>query len=295
MSNTDSILQTMNNKQKVDYILNLCVQKATEAILMETNPTVNQKASHSKEYDEITSADYASQNAIISVISNLMPDAGMIAEEDNHVIQSKNGYTFVFDPIDGTKEFVRKGNEVSTMIACLYNGYPLAAIIHNPFTQERFTLSAADSKVYRNRSAGTNSPYDVDVEQHFALHPRNKALLTLEDMRSDDIGQTAYLSKPESGFFDPHLISTGSYGTNLMKLVSNQVAAVITKANLIYPWDAVPVFSILGAMGYCGYQLQEDNSWNKQLLRFDTTNYNEGILLLTQPSVFQKMIEHNYN
>jgi fructose-1,6-bisphosphatase/inositol monophosphatase family enzyme len=285
----------MSIEMKIDYIIVQAVQRATDAILAEANPEVNEKESRSKDYDEVTSADYAAQDAIISVISNLMPEAGMIAEEKNFSKASTNGYTFVFDPIDGTKEFVRKGNEVGVMIGCLYQGRVIAAAIHNPFTSERYTLLAKTGKVYRHRSAGKEIRLDFGDEQNFKRHPRNNPLLTLDDMRGEEIGAIASLSEPKYGFFNPHLISTGSYGTNLMKLASNQVCAVITKANIIWPWDAIPVFGILNALGFCSYQLQEDSTWKFQKLRFDTSQYNEGILLITHPDVFADLIFDCYD
>lgn len=281
--------ELLSKEMIIDYIIITAIQKATDAILFEIELQVHEKISLSKDYDEVTSADYAAQEAIIGIINNLMPDAGMVGEEHNFNKISKNGYTFFFDPIDGTKEFVRKGNEVSIMIACMYENKIIAAAIHNPFTNERYTLFAKTGKVYRNRNAVHDVRQCIGEEQVFARHQRNLPLLTLDDMRSEFFESIAYVSEPKKGFFHPHLISTGSYGTNMMRLASSQICAVITKANTIYPWDALPVYGILIAMGFKSYLFDPGlNTWTEQDLRLDAEAYTQGILMVTQPSIFEE-------
>jgi fructose-1,6-bisphosphatase/inositol monophosphatase family enzyme len=289
----------MSQDMIIDYIILTAIAKATEVILQEVDNEhfeVEVKESKSKEYDEVTSADYAAQETIISIISNLMPEAGMVGEEKNFNKPTQNGYTFFFDPIDGTKEFVRKGNEVSIMIACMYEGKIIAASIHNPFTSERYTLMAKTGKVYRHRAAGADFRTYVGEEQNFNRHPRNNPILSLDDMRSEVLGYTGFMSEPNVGFFNPHLISTGSFGTNLMRLASSQVCAVIIKACTIYPWDALPVYGILIAMGFKGYLYcpSDEIPWHKQDLRLDSQEYQQGILLITQPKIFDDFYSHTY-
>jgi fructose-1,6-bisphosphatase/inositol monophosphatase family enzyme len=289
----------MSQDMIIDYIILTAIAKTAEVILQILDSEsfeVEEKESKSKDYDEVTSADYAAQETLISIIGNLMPEAGMVGEEKGYNKPSLNGYTFFFDPIDGTKELVRKGNEVGIMIACMYEGRIIAAAIHNPFTRERYTLMAKTGKVYRHRAAGPDFRAYVGEEQIFKRHPRNFPLLSLDDMRSEVLGYTGFMSEPKIGFFHPHLISTGSFGTNMMRLASSQVCAVITKANTIYPWDALPVHGILTAMGFKGYLYcpSDEIPWFQHDLRLEVEEYKQGILLVTQPDIFDDFYRHTY-
>jgi fructose-1,6-bisphosphatase/inositol monophosphatase family enzyme len=275
----------------VDIIIHNCMLNATRVILEEeANLVVEQKFNDDNpDYDEVTSADTASQLAIVNTILTLMPEAGIIGEEGYNK-DTNNGFTFVIDPIDGTEEFVRKGNEVSIMIACVYEGRVIASAIHNPYTNERYTLLAKDGKCYRTRKPILALNQDVGVELVFKPHPRNRALLTYDDARSPKLDNQGYLSDPKTGFFYPHFVISGSYGTNMMKMASNQIAAVITSAYYVKPWDSLPVFGILNALGYRSYQLQDNQTWKYQQLRMDLTIYKEGVLMITRPEV---MVELN--
>jgi fructose-1,6-bisphosphatase/inositol monophosphatase family enzyme len=277
---------------KIDLIIHRCINVASQVIL-DSNKSliVNRKFDNDNpDYDEVTSADFDSQAAIVDIIQTSMPEAGILCEENDFNIPTKNGFTFVVDPIDGTEEFVRQGNEVSIMIACVYEGRVIATAIHNPYTNERYFLLAHENKCYRTRK-----PFEA-IKNHggqlleYKRHPRNLPLLSYDDARSDKFEAQGYLSTPKIGFFFPHFVVGGSYGTNMMKLASNQVCAVITSAYKVKPWDALPVFGILENLGYRSYQLQDNGTWKHQRLRMDLEPYNEGLLLITMPGIYEEMI-----
>lgn len=68
------------------------------------------KENEKKIGDQVTSADYAAQKAIVDMIVKCFPEAGIIAEEDNlqkECTHPTEKLYFTIDPLDGTRAYVR--------------------------------------------------------------------------------------------------------------------------------------------------------------------------------------------
>ncbi|MCH6258890.1 hypothetical protein MLD52_20200 [Puniceicoccaceae bacterium K14] len=86
----------------------------------------------------VTIADRESEKTIREAIETLYPEHGIIGEEfDDKAAQSE--YTWVLDPIDGTKTFVAGNPMFGTMIALLKNGDPIYGCINYPAIGKRIS------------------------------------------------------------------------------------------------------------------------------------------------------------
>lgn len=88
------------------------------------------KADHSP----VTEADEAAERIIAAVLSNLLPDVPLIAEERVAAgIVPDIGETFLLvDPLDGTREFIAGRTEYTVNIALIENGRPTVGAIAAP-------------------------------------------------------------------------------------------------------------------------------------------------------------------
>ena len=93
--------------------------------------------SKSKGYDPVTPADRAFEKFIRSRIKNRFPKHQVIGEEFG-LEKSNSDYTWVIDPIDGTKAFISGSPLFGTLIALLKEGSPILGIIDIPTTGERW-------------------------------------------------------------------------------------------------------------------------------------------------------------
>jgi len=79
-------------------------EKAGKAILEIQNGDMQ---THEKGCNDVlTIADTTSEKMIVNAISEMFPDDGFVAEEGSSK-ESKSGYTWVIDPLDGTMNFSR--------------------------------------------------------------------------------------------------------------------------------------------------------------------------------------------
>ena len=79
----------------------------------------------------VTIADKAVEKAIRDEIKTHFPEHGIIGEEDG-ITPSDHDYTWMIDPIDGTRAFSTGNPMFGTLIAVLYKNNPLIGVIDIP-------------------------------------------------------------------------------------------------------------------------------------------------------------------
>jgi 3'(2'), 5'-bisphosphate nucleotidase len=85
----------------------------------------------------LTEADRKSNELIVSALRGKYPECAILAEEsEDRPDRLNNDWCFIIDPLDGTKEFVKKNDEFTINIALSYKGKPVLGVIHIPVTGE---------------------------------------------------------------------------------------------------------------------------------------------------------------
>lgn len=93
--------------------------------------------SKSDTFDPVTEADRAAERAMRAVIARVRPDDGILGEEYENV-DSTSGYTWVLDPIDGTRGYISGTPTWGVLIALADAGGPRLGVIDQPYIGERF-------------------------------------------------------------------------------------------------------------------------------------------------------------
>ena len=84
-----------------------------------------------KGYDPVTTSDKAFEKFIRSKISKRFPDHQIIGEEYGHK-NTKSEFSWVIDPIDGTRSYVVGNPSWSNLISLNYNGEPILGLANFP-------------------------------------------------------------------------------------------------------------------------------------------------------------------
>lgn len=83
----------------------------------------------------LTEADRASHRVIVSRLSQLTPHIPILSEEGKDIdyAERRNWELFwLVDPLDGTKEFIKRNGDFTVNIALIQGGYPVLGVIHVP-------------------------------------------------------------------------------------------------------------------------------------------------------------------
>ena len=97
---------------------------------------VENKALDGKPLDPVTQADRAAERAIRRHLAKAHPDHGIVGEEYG-VAAGQSDFTWVIDPIDGTKAFITGAPLWGTLIGLKHGSDAVIGLMNQPFTGER--------------------------------------------------------------------------------------------------------------------------------------------------------------
>ena len=90
-----------------------------------------------KGYDPVTTSDKAFEKFIRSKISKRFPDHQIIGEEYGHKL-TKSEFSWVIDPIDGTRSYVIGNPTWSNLISLNYKGKPVMGLANFPILNKYY-------------------------------------------------------------------------------------------------------------------------------------------------------------
>lgn len=87
----------------------------------------------------LTAADKASNRIIVDALKREFPAYSILSEEEkDDLSRLENDYCFVVDPLDGTKEFIKRNGQFTVNIALSYQHKSVMGVIYVPVTGELY-------------------------------------------------------------------------------------------------------------------------------------------------------------
>jgi 3'(2'), 5'-bisphosphate nucleotidase len=120
---------------QVNNLLNLAVAAGAEILKVYAEDF---SASVKGDGSPVTVADQAAEDIILKGLANHFPDVPVVAEESVEAGQLPEGGAlyFLVDPLDGTKEFVKRNGEFTVNIALIDQGKPVFGVVYAPALKE---------------------------------------------------------------------------------------------------------------------------------------------------------------
>lgn len=179
--------------------------------------------------DWVTDADRAADHLIRSVKNDRFPQDGWLSEES--LVHSASGaFTWVVDPIDGTREFVEGLSEYAVSIGLVWQGHAvIGAVAHPP---SGVVMAGA---ITTGRQPATTS----------SLPGARGAAAGLRILVSrSDLSRDRFAGWPD----DVRLTPVGSIAYKLALVAYGEADAVVSVTGK-NPWDVVGGFGLLRAAG----------------------------------------------
>ena len=160
----------------------------------------------------LTKADTASHNVIMSLLSKT--DIPVLSEEGRDIPYKERkdwNQLWIVDPIDGTKEFIKRNGEFTVNIALIEDQKPLIGVIFVPVTGELY-FSCKELGAFKVDVNLEN--FDIEV----LLVKANKLPLQREDNTFTVVASRTHMSAETESYIqqmrdihgEVHLISKGS-------------------------------------------------------------------------------------
>jgi len=145
-----------------------------QAILPHFRAQLTVEDKRPSDWDPVTEGDKAAERAIRAAIEKAYPTHSIIGEEYGEK-KGSSAYTWILDPIDGTRAFVIGIPTWTTLIALYRDGKPLLGLMNQPYVGEVFygspngsfmqrgadrrQLKCAAPKPLANALVGTTTPH----------------------------------------------------------------------------------------------------------------------------------------
>lgn len=119
----------------VKGLINVAEEAGKKILSVYYQPQLFEQVEHKQDNSPLTLADKLSNAVITDYLSKQHPDTLIISEEGKDIPyeERKQCHRFwLIDPLDGTKEFIKRNGEFTVNIALVENGSPVLGVIHIP-------------------------------------------------------------------------------------------------------------------------------------------------------------------
>lgn len=185
----------------------------------------------------LTAADLAAHEVIVKGLEALTPGIPILSEEDVQAFQGPNqeGYYWLIDPLDGTKEFIKKNGEFTVNIALIHQGQSVLGLVYAP--AQGLTYSAAKGMgAFKQNSLGK-------VQIHALAHQPGTPWRIVGSRSHGNDAIQPWLAQ----FNDHSLISMGS--SLKLCLVAENLADLYPRFGLTSLWDTAAAQCVVEEAG----------------------------------------------
>lgn len=203
---------------------------------------------HKGDDSPLTQADLAAHAHITAALSRLTPNLPVLSEEAANIAyeirQTWRRYWLV-DPLDGTKEFIKRNGEFTVNIALIEDGAPVLGVVHAPALEETYAaargLGALRWKqghrdVIRTRRAPPNLPVfvvskshrDAALEAFLAKAPPHQAVSRGSSLKFCQVAEGTADLYPRTG-------PTSEWDTGAGQCVVEQAGGVVLQTPALTP------------------------------------------------------------
>jgi len=109
------------------------------------------EVSYKGDSSPLTAADLAAHSSIKAALERLTPEIAQLSEEGKHLPFAERASWrryWLIDPLDGTKEFIRRNGEFTVNIALIEDGVPVQSVVYAPVSGEML-LAQVGTGVWR--------------------------------------------------------------------------------------------------------------------------------------------------
>ncbi|MBU92422.1 MAG: 3'(2'),5'-bisphosphate nucleotidase [Rhodobiaceae bacterium] len=222
-----------SHKKLAIELINISQKSALEIMkIYETNFEINYK----KDKSPVTLADRISEEIILHEISKIEPGVDVISEEKYFDEESKinSDCFFLIDPIDGTREFIKKNGEFTINIALVEKNKPVLGIINAPARNDIYFA-------YNNLKSYKISNKDDAIEIRTRQHTKTKVMLHSRSIPSREM----------QGVMDQYGINQIRRCGSALKfgLLAEGLADLYIRLEPCYEWDTAAGQVILEGAG----------------------------------------------
>ena len=214
------------------------------------------KIDYKDDKSPLTEADTKSNEIICDALLKLHPNIPMLSEENKEVSYEDRKdweYYWCIDPIDGTKEFIKKNDEFTVNIALIHNSTPVLGVVYAPAIDKMYIAKKAEGAFLN----GQKLPLKINDNKKDKLYV---------------VASKSHLSQETQEFInnlDAKEIEQVSKGSSLkLCMVATGEADIYPRLAPTMEWDTAAADAIVRESGKMTYQYETNTPvvYNKENL-----------------------------
>ena len=237
----------MDMKKNLEVAIEACL-KAGE-VIMEVYDTVFD-VEYKDDKSPLTEADKKANEVINSFLEpTLIPIISEENKQTDYSVRKTWSTCWVVDPVDGTKEFIKRNGEFTVNIALVENGKPILGVIYVPASKTLYFADVAINQAYKSDLNAHNTSLDEVVKHAKALQTKKKS------NQVEVVGSRSHMNQETLDFVE-NLKASGKDVTIVSKGSSLKFCLVAEGNADIYPrfaptmeWDTAAGQAICNAVG----------------------------------------------
>ena len=201
---------------------------------------------HKDDKSPLTAADMASHNTICKQLATLTPDIPILSEESADIPfpERKSWQQYwLIDPLDGTREFVKRNGEFTVNIALIENHQPVLGVVYVPVSgityfaskdNGAFKQSGADSPIQIKTKKTRTGQFTVAGSRSHASEKQHAFSNALENVEIISIGSSLKFCLVAEGKVDiyPRFGPTSEWDTAAAHCIVVEAGGMVTDEKL---------------------------------------------------------------
>jgi 3'(2'), 5'-bisphosphate nucleotidase len=188
----------------------------------------------------LTEADLAAHNCIINGLNKITPELPQLSEESANIPwptrQHWNNY-WLIDPLDGTKEFIKRNGEFTVNIALISNNQPIWGVVYAP---------AKDLLYYGGSAQGNSVKTANSLTTNINTKPVPSTTESWKIVGSKSHQSDAFAALVKR-FSKPDIVNLGS--SLKICMVAEGSADLYPRLGLTSEWDTAAAHAVLQGAG----------------------------------------------
>ncbi len=133
----------MNLGKELKTAKELAVRAGIEIMkIYESDFEISEKVDDNSHKSPLTEADLRANEIIVNGLRSSFPKYSILTEEERDSRERlSNDIVWIIDPLDGTKEFIKRNGEFTVNIGLVNKGRPVLGVIYVPVTEEMYFAS----------------------------------------------------------------------------------------------------------------------------------------------------------
>jgi 3'(2'), 5'-bisphosphate nucleotidase len=189
----------------------------------------------------VTRADRAADAVIFEGLRTVFPDVTIVTEEqsESHTLSAQS--FLIVDPLDGTREFIKRRGDFTVNIAYVENGVPTRGVVYAPAKERLFFTNE------HGQSVEETGPFDVEcigtTQEISVKKPDNDALIVVASKSHRDQATDDYINRYNIADV------TGAGSSLKFCLVATGEADLYPRLGRTMEWDTAAGHAVLRGAG----------------------------------------------